>query len=193
MFPFRSARFVSVAGLLAIAGTAHSPGASGSVRQTSADHALAAEVAAQTAGCYAYTGGEKQRAARDAAIEEVVKEMNILIRPIVRRRLEAANPIVQRLCFSVKEELLTVALDDRSYRAPLGGPPVKVRGITGDEFDLRHVIWEKAIRQIFSGEDGGRVNTFPRSADGHLDMRVRVFSDRLPKDLTYTLSYEKKA
>ena len=150
---------------------------------------LAKDAADRFVGSYRFAGGDKERAARDAAIDAVVEEMNFLVRGIARKRLKESNPIAARVSISQKDGKLTIRFDDRTYTAPINGGSVDVVGITGAEMKLRHRVSNGRIEQIFEGEDGGRTNQLELDGDGRLTIRVRVFSERLPKDLRYKLTY----
>jgi hypothetical protein len=139
-------------------------------------------------GTFNHTGGQADVEARDRAIEEVVKGMSVFARGIARDRLKAANPIAQKMVFTATDKTLTIAMDERAYTAPLDGSKVKVKGITGDELDLHLVVAPGSLKQVFSAEDKGRVNSFSFSGS-KLVMHVRVHSEKLPKDLVYQLSY----
>mgnify|MGYP000922475151 CR=1 FL=1 len=142
-------------------------------------------------GAYQYAGGDKERKLRDKAIDDVVAGMNVIIRGIARDKLKAANPIADVLAFAATATNLTVKMDARSHTGPRDGGRVKVKGITGDELEMRYAIRPLRIDQIFTGEDKGRTNAFSL-AESTVAMRVRVHSTQLPKDLVYTLTYTKK-
>ena len=142
-------------------------------------------------GTYDHSGGDKEREARDKAIDDVVSGMNIVSRTIARERLISANVIAATVKISSDTTSLTIALDSRVYTAPLSGTSVKVTGITGDKLDLSYVISEGKIEQRFTGDGRGRTNTFTKSGD-QLTMSVRVYATQLPKDLRYKLTYKKK-
>jgi hypothetical protein len=150
--------------------------------------AVAKDELAALLGKYRHSGGDKEHKARDAAIDAVVAEMNVLVRAIARGRLKATNPIAPSVSLSSDGDAITVVLGTRSYRAPRDGRAVKVKGISGDEVELRYRVTKDRLEQRFAGEDGGRVNTFALDGDA-LVMRVRVFSPKLPKDLSYKLTY----
>jgi hypothetical protein len=141
-------------------------------------------------GSYKYAGGDKEREARDAAIEDVISGLNILIRPIARDRLKSAMATAAAISITSDATNLTVSLDSLVYTAPLTGGSVKATGITGDKLNLSYAISSAKIDQKFSGDQGGRVNTFTKSGD-QLVMNVRVHSDKLPKDLKFKLTYKK--
>lgn len=141
-------------------------------------------------GTYKFSGGDKERDARDAAIDDVVSSMNIVSRTIARERLKSANVIAAVVAITSDGTSLTISLDSRVYTAPLAGTSVKVTGITGDKLDLSYVLSTTSIEQRFSGDGKGRVNTFTKSGD-QLTMSVRVHATQLPKDLKYKLTYKK--
>jgi hypothetical protein len=150
---------------------------------------LAKDAADRFVGNYHFAGGDRERAARDAAIDDVVEDMNFLVRGIARKRLKESNRIPERVSISRKDSKLTIRLDDRTYTAPINGGAVDVVGITGAEMKLRHRVISGRIEQIFEGKDGGRMNQLELDGEGRLTIHVRVFSDRLPKDLRYKLTY----
>ncbi|NUP06711.1 MAG: hypothetical protein HOW73_11715 [Polyangiaceae bacterium] len=141
-------------------------------------------------GKYRFKGGEKERAALEKAIADVVSTMNVLTRGIARDRLRESNVIPEVLTIDEAKKALTVAMDKRSYTAPVDGKVVKVKVLTGDEMDMSFAVRKDAIDQSFKGEERGRVNTFKTDAK-ELSLRVRVYASRLPKELVYRLTYER--
>jgi hypothetical protein len=140
-------------------------------------------------GSFRHAGGDAEREARDAAIDDVVSGMSFLVRGIARARLRAANAIAGAVRIAAEgDRALTVGFDARSYTAPLDGTAVHVVGITGDELDLRLAFPAGRIEQRFDADGKGRINTFVVS-DRTLTIAVRVHSTQLPKELRYTLTY----
>jgi hypothetical protein len=138
-----------------------------------------------------YAGDAQERKGVDAGIEEVVSEMSFIAAGVARRKLKAANGIPEHVTISRDGEEVTIALDDRTYTAPFDGAPVEVTGITGDTLKMRLVVKEGKLEQRFVGDDGGRVNTFTPGDGGKMQLSVRVFSERLPGDVRYALTYRK--
>lgn len=141
-------------------------------------------------GKFKHSGGQADVEARDRAIDDVVKGMNVFARGIAKDRLKETNPIAQVMVFTATAKTLTIAMDERSHTAPLDGTKVKVKGITGDELDLHLVVAPGSLKQVFSAEDKGRINSFSFSGST-LVMHVRVHAEKLPKELIYKLSYER--
>jgi len=139
-------------------------------------------------GRFRHSGGDKEREARDKAIDDVVAGMSIVVRGIARDRLKEANPICAKLAFAATAKDLTVAMDARAYTGPRNGGKVKVKGVTGDELEMHYAITTGRVEQVFAAEEKGRTNRFSLTEDT-VSMRVRVHATQLPKDLVYTLTY----
>jgi hypothetical protein len=142
-------------------------------------------------GSFTFVGGEAEREARDAAIEDVVDEMSVFARPIARSKLLDGNKIAQRLDIVVEGDAISVAFDGRPFLAGLDGSSKRVVGILGDELDYHVEIGGTRLRQVFAGDKGGRSNAM-RRAGGKLAVDVKVTSGRLPKPLQYRLTYAPK-
>ncbi len=143
-------------------------------------------------GEYRYSGGEAQRAARDAAIDRVVSDMNFLVRGIARSRLKKATAIASAMSIAREGDQLVVSIDGRRYAAPLDGKGVEVQNADGDKLTLTHREKGGRIEQTFRSKDGGRKNGLRCDAENKLELNVTVFSPRLPHELKYRLSYRRK-
>ncbi len=146
----------------------------------------------QLVGTYAHVGGQAERDAVLAAIEDVVSDMNVIARGIARDRLQESNPVPKKLSIVRDGGTLSVAFDGRKYAAPLDGSSVKVVGVTGDTLDYRVTVDGERLRQHFVGEKGGRTNTMKRRGDKRLKVKVKVSSGSLPKPLEYSLTLERR-
>jgi hypothetical protein len=149
-----------------------------------------AEALGALAGAYAFAGGKAEREALEAAVDDVIADMNPLVRMIARRRLLAANEIAGKLTIRADGREVTVAFNERAYTAVVGGPAVEVTGITGDRLALTHRLEGRKLVQRFDGTRGDRRNVLVlRSA--RIRLHVRVESDQLPRPLSYTLTFER--
>ncbi|MFW5921511.1 MAG: hypothetical protein ACOCUS_06700, partial [Polyangiales bacterium] len=148
-----------------------------------------ADTVEELAGIYRNEAEERNRRARNEAIDEVVGEMSFLVRGIARNRLEDANPLDRRIAIRTSGEHLTVSFDDRSYTARLGGSGRLVEGITGDELRLTFRVRGDRLFQRFDGGDKGRLNVFERQDDGDLVLAITIWADRLPSNVRYSLRY----
>lgn len=141
-------------------------------------------------GRYRFSGGAAEHHALEAAIDDVVDDMNIFVRGAARRRLAKAATIPGEVALSLRGDELAVKLPDGTYAAPLDGSPVQVTSPSGDPVRLQHrVVGDAKIVQRFASEDGTQVNTCERLGDGRLRIQVAIHSPKLPKELRYAMTF----
>ena len=145
----------------------------------------------QLVGTYAHVGGQAERDAVLAAIEDVVSDMNVIVRGIARSRLQASNPVPKTISIGRDGETIIVAFDQREHTVPLDGSIIQVVGVTGSTLDYRITVSEGQLKQHFAGSKGTRVNTMQRRGDDRLKVSVKVSSDSLPTPLEYSLTLER--
>ena len=146
-------------------------------------------------GTYRYVGGDTDIEALDRAIEDVVSQMNFLIRGIARRRLRDPN---------LPSKEVTITSDDGQIRIDRPGqPPVSApvdgKAITwrhpedGDVFRVQHGIDARGeLYQRFEGERSVSRNRFVLSDDGNaLSIHTFIQADRLPAPLRFQMSYRR--
>jgi len=149
------------------------------------------------AGTYDYVGGDTEIRALDRAIDEVVEQMNFLIRGIARRRLRAPN---------LPSKTVRIVLENAQIRidrpgqpevsAPADGKPITWRHPSdGDVFQVSHGVDEHgALYQRFEGERSISTNRFVLSQDEErLTIHTTITADRLPAPLRFKMSYERRA
>lgn len=157
-------------------------------------HDANAERIAKLLGRYRFAGDKREVEALEAAIDDAVSDMNIFVREVARRKLRKITEIPKSLSLAVDDEVLTVEVASIDYSAPLDGSAVRVKGPTGDDLTLRHhVVKEARLLQSFENEDGSRINTCELDAKERLRVHVRIHSDKLENDLTYSLTFVKKS
>lgn len=140
-----------------------------------------------------FDGGAGERALVVERIEAATAEMSFIVRGIARGRLEETNRAPDAIELSRQGDVMTVVIDGRRYAAPFDGAPVTVTGVGGDEVALTYRRDGDRLVQTFRGEDGGRENVF-RFVDAEtVVLEVRVFSERLPADLRYSLTYRRQS
>jgi hypothetical protein len=145
------------------------------------------------AGRYRFAGGQPEIDALEAAVDDVVGEMNILVRGIARRRLREVSKIPHRIAISLRGRMLTVTAAGALYAAPLDRSPVKVRGPSGDQVWLRHRdLGNGQLMQHFASDDGIRVNICRPLAGNRMRIHVTIHSDELPKDLSYAMTFSRR-
>jgi hypothetical protein len=168
----------------------HSSQAEGDVHAQDVDSALQRYV-----GTYRYIGGAEEIRALDAAIEEVVSQMNFLIRGIARRRLREPNLPSEKLIISSKDEQIRIDRPGQpAVSAPADGRPITWRHPEdGDVFEVQHGIDERGVLyQRFKGERSVSRNRFVFPDDGEsLIIHTEIEADRLPAPLRFKMTYRR--
>ena len=125
----------------------------------------------------------------NAAIDNAVRRMNFVTRPIARGRLRKTNEVYNVIRFNNSATQVSVTIDQRAaIVSPASGAAVKWTREDGEVLDLATRWTNGALEQSFTAEDGKRVNTYTLSPDGNgLSMQVTITSPRLAAPLRYTL------
>jgi hypothetical protein len=142
-------------------------------------------------GAYRYSGGKAELAALDAAIDEVVGKMNVMVRWIARRKVRAPNLPSDEIILSLEGALLKVARPGHpTVAAPADGTPVAWTSPEGDSFQVRHGIERDVLYQRFEGRQSVSVNHLRLSPDARsLVVETRVEARRLPAPLVFRFTY----
>jgi hypothetical protein len=147
------------------------------------------------AGTYGYVGGETEIKALDRAIDQVVDQMNFLIRGIARRRLRAPNlPSKQVSVFLEKGQIRIDRPGQPEVSAPADGKSITWRHPTdGDVFQVSHGIDDGGVLyQRFEGERSVSRNRFILGKEEkRLTIHTVITADRLPAALRFKMTYER--
>lgn len=147
---------------------------------------------AELSGHYVYV--PERSASVEQAVEKTVAEVNFVLRPIARSRLNKTNQPYQNITLGITAGKASITTDKRApIVAPTDGKPIKWRREDGEVMDLSMQWQGKGLQETIAADDGKRVNLFELSPDGNeLRMLVTVSSKRLPKPLVYTLVYQRQ-
>jgi hypothetical protein len=162
------------------------------------DHGAASEPAAdpKILGRYRFVGGEQQRQRLLDAIEEVVKDMVFLVRPIARRRLRNNTQPSEELHIDVTATQITIVRSGlHTVSAPRDGSSIVWRSPEGDEFAVRHRLGaDEELIQEFVGASNHSNNVFRLAAGGsRLTVQTTISDDRLPSALRYHMTYQRQS
>jgi hypothetical protein len=143
-------------------------------------------------GEYSFAGGNKEREALTAAIEDLVSEINAIVRGTARKKLTATNPPFASVGIARKGDALTFTFDGRDKVCKLDGSATTVDALDGGTLECRLAIdGDTLVQRLDGGARGGRVNRFSVTEGGRLKMKVRIHSKLMPKDMRYTLTYKR--
>ncbi|MDP2875758.1 MAG: hypothetical protein Q8O00_06200 [Holophaga sp.] len=125
------------------------------------------------------------------AVEQCTAEMSFIKRPIARSRLKKLNPAYQRVVLTRSHAEISLQFEDRQpIRVPANGKAIAWTREDGEKFMVSAKPSIDTLVQHYQGEDGERENRLRVDATGkNLTIEVVVKSQKLPKPLTYTLSY----
>jgi hypothetical protein len=133
------------------------------------------------------------RSAIHRAIDEAIEPMNFITEPIARGRLRDNNPPVPFLEIRRTDGEVAVQLGrSHRYEAPVGGPATQGTSPAGDDVRVRHRVRDGALVQHVHASRGKSTMVFKPSEDGsHLKVVMTIESSHLPRDVRYTLRFER--
>lgn len=127
------------------------------------------------------------------AIEETVRPMSFITRPIARGRLRKTNLPYSTLRLDFAGDRVTVRTDTGApLTTPLNGSTIRWTREDGEEFRVTTGWQGSSLRQTFAAPDGQRTNLYTPGAGGTLSLRVTVTSPRLPRALDYVQRYRRQ-
>ncbi len=144
------------------------------------------------AGSYTLVGGTAAAQGKiDDAINASVSSFGGIKQGTARKRLEAANKIIQRLRINSVKNTVTVGLDNYVVTAPLDGSAVAVTSPSGEKVNASFSLGRASLIQELAQSKGKRENTFRFNKSGELVMQVRETSPQLSTPVTYSLTYKR--
>lgn len=124
------------------------------------------------------------------AIDKAVAQMNFIKRPIARGRLSRTNFAYKDIRIEIGAGEAEITYDTQGpIRMPLSGESIKWKRADGEVFDVSAKLEGGTLVQTYKAEDGMRVNSFSKDANGTLHLNVEVSSPQLPEPVRYTLEY----
>ena len=150
--------------------------------------------APRIAGRHRYGGGGRGGQALLGAIEDVVKEMIFLARPIARRRLRDSNQPSDELRLEFSATQITIVRPGRpTVAARRDGEAVVWTSPDGDKFTVKHRLRaDGSLIQEFVGDGNRSENVFKLAGDGsQLTVQTTISADQLPKVLRFQMTYRR--
>jgi hypothetical protein len=142
-------------------------------------------------GTFTYAGGSGERSAIEKAISQATRAMGPLARRVARSRLETKTKPDPRIEIRVDERQVGIAAGVL-WATPPDGRARMLRDAEGDAYRVAQRVVGHRIFQEIRDEDLVIRNVFALSADGSkLAIRVSLSHERLPKPLTYELTYRR--
>ena len=152
-----------------------------------------AQDASGFAGTWVFDETSGDREAAKQACAAAAEEYNVLIRSIVRGKLEETVVISEELEMSPGPNTMTISSDLASWTSDLSGTEVAVVDNAGKTVRLRRWIEEGKLHAVGEGGPGKKSFVFELSEDGtRFRMKVTTEGGRLKSPLVYHLTYRKK-
>lgn len=129
-----------------------------------------------------------------AAIERSIQHMNFIIRPIARHRLTRTNHPPAHLTFANHADTLVVTFEGANpIVTPRDGSPVPwVSGVSREVYRVKATVAADTLHQTIMASDGHRIDDFVFSEAGQkVRLDVRLYADRLPAPLIYSLIFRR--
>lgn len=135
--------------------------------------------------------GAEKRVAN--AVEQIVDDINFLIRGVARSKLRAFNAPCGRLAVEVDDEEVAIRCDRRPVAdAPLDGKPKRYVSSQRDVLRLRHQLDHGMLRQTFVVSKGKRTSLYRVSPDGNrLTVATYITSPHFKGTARYAVEYER--
>jgi hypothetical protein len=145
------------------------------------------------AGRYRYAGGERDRAGLHRAIDEVVEQMNVLIRGFARRELRGRVQPERTWRIEGTGPIVYAFGDYGPIRIPVGGGVLRAPGPEGNPNRITARLQGRRLVTRFVTDTGSRTNWHTLSDDGRfMFIQVRIASGQLPADIRYSLTYRRR-
>jgi hypothetical protein len=136
------------------------------------------------------TPPDKLRSTLDAAIDDVAKEFNFVIREIARYKLQNATKVCSSYSFDVKEAEVHFACDSNTPSVlKRDGSPLHTTNDAGEPITGTMQVTDDGVKITWKGEDGARINDF-KIAGEVIQLRATVTGSQLPKPLKWTVDYK---
>jgi hypothetical protein len=129
-----------------------------------------------------------------AAIERSISHMNFIVRPIARHRLTRTNRPPAHLTFANHRDTLIVTFEGANpIVTPHDGSAIPwVSGVSREVYRVTAVVAGDTLHQTIMASDGHRLDDFVFSGGGdRVRLDVRLYADRLPAPLTYSLTFRR--
>jgi hypothetical protein len=129
-----------------------------------------------------------------AAIDRAISHMNFIVRPIARHRLTRTNHPPGHLTFANHPDTLVVTFEGANpIVTPRDGGLIPwVSGVSKEVYQVKAVVAGDTLHQLILASDGHRVDDFVFSDGGdRVRLDVRLYADRLPAPLTYSLTFRR--
>ncbi len=143
-------------------------------------------------GTYRNEAPDGGRATIEAATRAALEDARRIVRFFAKTRILDNNPAFDQLAIRRRGREVEVAYGDvRTYRAPLGGTPVKQRSPDGHEVAVSYALHGSTLVERAEADKGYAVTTY-RVEGGELVMATTIESSHLPEPVRFVLRFRRE-
>lgn len=144
-------------------------------------------------GRYKYAGGRAQREKLEHQIEQVVSQLNFMIRGMARSRMRDGLSPSPHLEFALSDHAVVFRRpNERLIKGPLDGTAVDWKNKDRESIQLRMTFRDQTLRIRYKGDGSdSRYNYSFRDDGKRLDIRAAIDHVRMPTTLKYGLTYKR--
>lgn len=145
-------------------------------------------------GRYVVVDSGRAARSRDAAVEDVVEDMNFIARPIARRRLTEGLPVHRAVEVRREGERLRVKIGSMyDLVAPTDDSRHPLTDALGTELRARQKWEGHTLIQRYVNDDATVTLRLTFSEDGStMRLHTRIHAERLPSDVVFSVSYRRE-
>jgi hypothetical protein len=155
--------------------------------------ALARASGSRVFGKYRYAGGQKQRERFERDVEDVVSQLNLLIRSIARKKISESQAPAGHVEIEHAQGMVVVRRDGApEIRGRADGKPFVWKNRYGDELDVRIALTANVLSLRFRDSQSDTTTTYTADDDGQrMVMRTNITDPRLPAPLRFRFAYKR--
>jgi|LNFM01.1.fsa_nt_gb hypothetical protein len=142
-------------------------------------------------GVWRFVGGDAERRGLEASLARAVQGMGWPIEGIAVGRLRERNPIPDVITVRVANNVVEyTGLRGRQFRTPADGTQIQTTNVQGEPISLSTRVTGNIMVRVGARPDGSRREVVTVSGNT-LIIDGTVSSPRLPRPLTYRLTYRR--
>lgn len=128
----------------------------------------------------------------DAAVDGAIATFNLAIRTIARPALGSLAVFCDAYRMTTTADSFAIACDGKEgTQASFGAAPVAATGSSGRSAMVSATRDAAAVVLTFAGDEGHQVVRYEPRADGTLRVDKLLHSDRLDRDVAWTMTYRR--
>ncbi len=147
----------------------------------------------QFSGRYKYAGGRSQREKLEQQIEQVVAQLNFMIRGMARSRMRDGLAPAPHIEFAFSSDAVVFRRpEEPTIRGPLDGTPIDWKNKEREPIKVRLTFRDQTLRIRYEGDGSDSRYSYSFRDEGkRLDIRAAIDHVRMPSTLKYGLTYKR--